>query len=167
MNKFIVLFFFNMLLRAIIFQNDCHSPHRTSDSSYLISFDTETASLRQYTAKPGCPAVGLHGKLYRDVVLSWTKLNCERASFTNARMNAFTVTCRNTYVQFTFAQNMNKFMNDRSLNAFRHNISWTWTGRDWQNWLGGPALSLTAPWIPLRWCTRLWKPWAAVLAADS
>ena len=25
------------------------------------------------------------------------------------------------YVQFTFAQNMNEFMNHRSVNAFRHN----------------------------------------------
>ena len=31
---------------------------------------------------------GLDGKL----ALSWTKLNCERAPFTNTRMNAFTIT---------------------------------------------------------------------------
>ena len=27
------------------------------------------------------------------------------------------------YIQFTFAQNMNKFMNDHSLNTFRHNTA--------------------------------------------
>ena len=31
-----------MLPQPIIFQNDCHSPHRTTDSNYFISFNTET-----------------------------------------------------------------------------------------------------------------------------
>ena len=43
-------------MRAIIFQNYCHSPYRTTDSYYFISFNTETAALPQYSAKPGCPA---------------------------------------------------------------------------------------------------------------
>ena len=52
------------------------------------------------------------------------KLYSERALFTNSRMNAFTINfhqMETQYVQFTFTQNMNEFMNDRSLNAFRHN----------------------------------------------
>ena len=57
-NYFIVLFLFNMLLQAIIFQNYCHSSYRTTDRNYFISFYTvlTTAGLQQYTAKPGCPA---------------------------------------------------------------------------------------------------------------
>ena len=31
------------------------------------------------------------GRLYGNLALSWTKLNCERAPFTNARMNMFTI----------------------------------------------------------------------------
>jgi len=31
-----------MLLQAIIFQNYCHSPFRTTDRNYFISFNTET-----------------------------------------------------------------------------------------------------------------------------
>ena len=46
-----------MLLRDIIFQNYCHSPYRTTDCNYCISFNTETAALQQHTAKPGCPGV--------------------------------------------------------------------------------------------------------------
>ena len=45
--------------------------------------------------------------------------------FSDTRMNEFTVTGSNQaviqYVQFTFAENMNEFMNYRSMNAFRHN----------------------------------------------
>ena len=37
------------MLQAFIFQNECHSPYRTTDSYYLISFNTETAALRQHT----------------------------------------------------------------------------------------------------------------------
>ena len=31
------------------------------------------------------------------------------------------------YVQFTFAENMNEFMNYRSMNAFRHNTAYCFT----------------------------------------
>ena len=66
------------------------------------------------------------GRLYGNLALlkGVTKLNCVRAPFINARMNTFTITVHQAeipYVQFTFAQNMNEFMKDRSLNAFRHN----------------------------------------------
>ena len=44
----LLFFFFNMLLQAIIFQNYCHSPYRTTDSNYCISFNTETAALTIY-----------------------------------------------------------------------------------------------------------------------
>ena len=61
------------------------------------------------------------GRLYGNLALSWTKLNCERLLFTKARMNAHQAEIQ--YAQFTFAQNMNEFMNNHSLNAFSHNTA--------------------------------------------
>lgn len=37
-----------MLLRAIIFQNYCHSPYRITDSNYFISFNNE--AMRQISS---------------------------------------------------------------------------------------------------------------------
>ena len=49
-------------------------------------------------------------------------LNCERAVFTNIRMNTFTIMfIRQKYICLVHVQNMNELMNDHSLNAFRHN----------------------------------------------
>lgn len=69
---------------------------------------------------------------------SWTKLGCERAPSTNARMKAFIT----TFIKptFTFAQNMNELLNDHSLNAFTHNTA------DW-----------AAPELPQD--RRLWPAW--------
>ena len=63
------------------------------------------------------------GRLDRNLARSWTKLNCESALFKTPEWTRSQKRSsgRNTYVQFTFAQNMKEFMNDRSLNAFRHN----------------------------------------------
>ena len=38
------------------------------------------------------------------------------------------------YVQFTFTQNMNEFMNHRSMNSFRHNTAY-WFGPKVEDWL--------------------------------
>ena len=51
------------------------------------------------------------------------KLNYESALFTNAFTITFIRQKYILYVQVTFAQNINEFMNDRLFNAFRHNTA--------------------------------------------